>query len=158
MCPPMRAHWCHLVNTVELEHPSAHFSPQPKRENDRFSHFCTAYGRNSLQWATYSPELPILMGDLDPQHITPWGHVSPKHKGHVDRLGRFCTADCRMSVYFTMVRPFLPQIIIIIIIIINQFLTRQMPVSQVLRRGGRYATSQFGLIIKSKCNIEQMCL
>jgi len=109
MCPPMRAHWCHLVNTVELEHPSAHFSPQPKRENDRFSHFCTAYGRNSLQWATYSPELPILMGDLDPQHIIPWGHVSPKHKGHVDRLGSFCTVDCRMSVYFTMVRPFLPQ-------------------------------------------------
>ena len=49
-------------------------------------------------------------------------------------------------------------IIIIIIIIIKQFLTRQMPVSEVLRRGGRYATSQFGLIIKSKCNIEQMCL
>jgi len=29
-------------------------------------------------------------------------------------------------------------------------------VSQILRRGGRYATSQFGLIIKS--NIKQMCL
>ena len=26
---------------------------------------------------------------------------------------------------------------------------RQMPVSQILRCGGRYATSQFGLIIKS---------
>ena len=33
---------------------------------------------------------------------------------------------------------------------------RHMPVSQILRRRGRYATSQLGLIIKS--NIRQMCL
>ena len=47
---------------------------------------------------------------------------------------------------------------IVTIIIINQFVTRQMPVSQILRLGRRYATSQFGLIVKSKCNIEQICL
>jgi len=47
-------------------------------------------------------------------------------------------------------------VVIVIIIIINQFVTCQVPVSQILRHGGRYATSQFGLIIKS--NIKQMCL
>ena len=42
MCPPtMRA------NTTELVIPSAHPSPQPKRQIDRFSHFCTAHGRLS---------------------------------------------------------------------------------------------------------------
>ena len=54
-------------------------------------------------------------------------------------------------VFFLLSLDYLFLCQLIIIIIINQFLTRQMPVSQVLRRGGRYATSQFGLIIKSKC-------
>jgi len=44
MCPPMREHWRHLANTTELVLPSAHQSPQPKRQIDRFSHFCTAHG------------------------------------------------------------------------------------------------------------------
>jgi len=43
-----------------------------------------------------------------------------------------------------------------IIIIIIQFVTRQVPVSQILRHGGRYTTSQLGLIVKS--NVKQMCL
>jgi len=30
-CPSIRAHWCHLANTIELVHPSAQSSPQPKR-------------------------------------------------------------------------------------------------------------------------------
>ena len=29
MCPPMRAHWCHLANTIELVLPSVHPSPNP---------------------------------------------------------------------------------------------------------------------------------
>jgi len=44
----MRPHWCHLVNTIEFVHPSSHWSPQPKRQMDRFSRFCTAYGRKCL--------------------------------------------------------------------------------------------------------------
>jgi len=44
MCPLVRAHWRHLANTIELMHPSAHLSPQPKRQIDRFSsRFCTAH-------------------------------------------------------------------------------------------------------------------
>jgi len=45
MCPPMWAHWRHLANTIEVVLPSAHPSPQTKRQIDRFSHFCTANGR-----------------------------------------------------------------------------------------------------------------
>jgi len=39
MCPLMTADWRHLANTIELVHPSAHPSPQPKRQMDRFSRF-----------------------------------------------------------------------------------------------------------------------
>jgi len=45
MCPPMRVHWHNLMNTIKLVLPSAHASPQPKRQMDWFSHFCTAHGR-----------------------------------------------------------------------------------------------------------------
>jgi len=43
-----KAHWRHLANTIELVHPSAHSRPQSKRQMDRFSRFCTAYGRKCL--------------------------------------------------------------------------------------------------------------
>jgi len=39
------AHWRHLANTIELVLPSAHQSPQPKRQIGRFRSFCTAHGR-----------------------------------------------------------------------------------------------------------------
>jgi len=39
MCPPMRAHWRHLANTIELVLPSAHPTPKPKRQIDRFTIF-----------------------------------------------------------------------------------------------------------------------
>jgi len=48
MCPSTRAHWRHLAHAIELVHPSAHSSPQSKRQLDRFSRFCTAYGRKCL--------------------------------------------------------------------------------------------------------------
>jgi len=50
-CPSIRAHWRHLANTIELVHPSTHSSPQSKRQMDRFSRFCTAYGRKCLYFA-----------------------------------------------------------------------------------------------------------
>jgi len=34
-----KAHWRHLANAIELVHPSAHSSSQPKRQIDRFSRF-----------------------------------------------------------------------------------------------------------------------
>jgi len=34
-------HWHHLANIIEHVLPSAHPSPEPKRQIDRFSRFCT---------------------------------------------------------------------------------------------------------------------
>jgi len=44
---PVRAHWHHLANRIELVLPLAHPSPQTKQQIDRFSHFCTAHGKVS---------------------------------------------------------------------------------------------------------------
>jgi len=57
--PPMWTHWRHLANTIELVLPSAHPSPQPKWQIDRFSCFCTAYGRKSLYFTMGGPSPKI---------------------------------------------------------------------------------------------------
>ena len=41
MCLPMKAYSRHLANTIELVLSLAYPSPQPKRQLDRFSRFCT---------------------------------------------------------------------------------------------------------------------
>jgi len=51
----VRAHLCHLVNTIELVHPSAQWSPQPKRQIDRLSRSCTADGRVCLYFTMGAP-------------------------------------------------------------------------------------------------------
>jgi len=67
MCPPMWAHWRHLANMTELVLPSAHPSPQRKRQIDWFSHFCTAHGRMSLYYKRpFPPKYPILMEGSGP--------------------------------------------------------------------------------------------
>jgi len=60
------------------------------------------------------------------------------------------STDSYVDLVFTKARS------VIILIIMIRFLTRQVPVTQVLRHGGRYATSQPGLIVKR--NVKQMCL
>jgi len=65
----MRAHWYRLANTIELVLPSAHPSPQPKQQIDRFSRFCTAHCRKSLYFtmgALFTKNFPFPWGDLDP--------------------------------------------------------------------------------------------
>ena len=57
----------HLANMIELAFPSAHQSPQPKRQIDRFTHFCTAHGRKSLYFtmgAPFGQYFPSPCGDL----------------------------------------------------------------------------------------------
>ena len=58
MFPPMWAHWHHLANMIELLLPSAHPSPQSKWQINRFSCFCTAYGRKSLYFTMGRPFFP----------------------------------------------------------------------------------------------------
>ena len=58
-----------LPNTIELVLPSAYPSPQPTRQIDRFSHFCTAHGRKSLYFT---------MGAPFPKNCPfPWGICTP---------------------------------------------------------------------------------
>jgi len=63
----MRAHWRLLANTTELVLPSAHPIPQPKRQIDRFSRFCTVHVRVSSRACR---GMPFPWGDLDP--MVPW--------------------------------------------------------------------------------------
>jgi len=69
----MRAHWCHLANTIEVVLPSAHPRPQPKRQIDRFSHFfaqMTAEYPYTLQGtAPSSLKIAHFHGNLDPHLI-----------------------------------------------------------------------------------------
>jgi len=72
MCPPMWTYWRNLANTIELVLPSAHPSPQPKRQIDRFCRFCTAHDRKSLYFTMcdpFPPNCSFSWGDLDPHLI-----------------------------------------------------------------------------------------
>jgi len=72
MCLAMRAHWCNLANTTELVLPSAHLSPQPKRQINRFSRFCTTHSRKSLyfQWVPLSSKIAQSHGGSGPPFNT----------------------------------------------------------------------------------------
>jgi len=91
-----RRHWRHLANTIEQVLPSAHLSPQPKQQIDRFSHFCTAHGRMSPYFTIGAPfpqKLPLLMG----------GSGTGRHLIH-DSLGKFEPTTQMAS---SSVQPFL---------------------------------------------------
>ena len=64
MCSPLWAHWRHLANANEFVLPAAQPSPQPKRQIDRFSRFCTHHGRKTytLQWALFFPKIASSHG------------------------------------------------------------------------------------------------
>jgi len=62
------------------------------------------------EWATLSPKLSLVMGDVDPiKFMIPWARPSPQSKLHHDRFSCFRTGVRRVSLYFTMGSPF-PQI------------------------------------------------
>jgi len=73
---PMRAHWRHLANTIELVLPFAHPSPQPKWQIDQLSHFCTVHG-------TVSSGIPghVLSPNNCPFAWGIWAHLIPASSG-----------------------------------------------------------------------------
>jgi len=79
--PPILAHCRHLANMIELVLSSAHPSPQPKRQIDRFGHFYTAHRRKPLYFTMGDPfprKLPLIMRESGP-HLThdSLGHSDP---------------------------------------------------------------------------------
>jgi len=96
--PPMRAHWCHLANALESVLPSAHPSPHPKWQMNRFSHFCTAHGSVSSGMPRH-----VLSPNNCPFASAIWLHLMHASLGplepkqHHDRFGRFCTVQIRVS-------------------------------------------------------------
>ena len=55
MCHSMRARWRHVAGTTELMLPSAHPSPEPKRQIDRFRRFCTGKVTSGMLGHAHSP-------------------------------------------------------------------------------------------------------
>ena len=67
---PIMTHSGHLANRIELVLPSAHPSPQPKRQVDQFSRSYTAHGRKSLYLTMDAPS-PVIA----PSHEGIWTPV-----------------------------------------------------------------------------------
>jgi len=60
------------ANMIELVHPSAHLSPQSKWQMDRFSRFCTAYGRKCLYFTMGAPIHQIIYSEWPKFHLNPY--------------------------------------------------------------------------------------
>jgi len=104
MCPQgMIAHWRHLANTIELVLPSAHPSPQPKRQIDQFSRFCTPHGRKCLYFTIGDPfpKIAPSRGGSGPPSIS-W--LLETHRAHncITVDSAIFAGDRRVSLYFTM--------------------------------------------------------
>ena len=97
MCPPMRAHCRHLANTIVL--PSAHLSPQPKRQIDRLSHFWSAHGR-------VSSDMSFLI--IAPPHGGSGPHIMHTSFGPPESItqmasqlfSHFCTDHSRVAILY----------------------------------------------------------
>ena len=114
---PMRAHWLHLANTIELVHPSAHSSPQPKSKWIGSAAFAqlTAESAYTLQWAPLSTRIALSDGGSGPAMyiMMLWAHESPQPKRNLNRFSRVCTDDRRVSLCGLPVSPsklFLPML------------------------------------------------
>ena len=81
---------CTLVHMFHWTHPS----PRLKRHLERFSRFCTAYGR---VWATHSTpqNCPFPRGSGPHLIHGSLAHPSPHHKRHLNRFSGFCRAHDR---------------------------------------------------------------
>jgi len=71
MCPPVRAHWRHLANTIEHVLPSAHLSPQSKQKSIGSVVLHSSQQKVPILYngRLFPPKLPLPIGDLEP-HLT----------------------------------------------------------------------------------------
>jgi len=102
-----------MANTIELVLPSAHPSPQPKRQIDRFSSFAqlTAKSPYTLQWAPLSPKIAPSHGGSGTPSITWFLGLFWAHNPNGITIGSAVfaqmTAECPYNVQWDA--PFLPQ-------------------------------------------------
>jgi len=86
---------------IELVLPSAHPSPQPKRQINQFSCFCAARGRKSLYFTVGTPfpqNCCLSWGDLHPHQIhDSLGQSKQQSKRHHDLFSCFHTGDRTVS-------------------------------------------------------------
>jgi len=110
MCPHKRTYWRHLANTIELLLPSAHPSPQPKRQIDRFSRFCAAHGRKPPYFTMgdpFSKNCPFSWGDLGPHLI----HDSSRHNPNCITIASAIFAQATVECPYTLHwAPLFPKI------------------------------------------------
>ena len=79
MCPPMWAHLRHMANTIELVLPSAHPSPQRKRQIDQFSRFLAFVNRFTL---CYRPTCLFCLSVCDVGRLWPNGWMDHYETWH----------------------------------------------------------------------------
>ena len=111
-CPSIRAHWRHLANMIELVHPSAHLSPQPKRQMDRFSRFSTAYDRERVYFAMGAPvhQNCAFPCGIWTSHVTRCFQSMRVHNPNGTSIGSVTFAQMTVAcLYFTMVCLFPPS-------------------------------------------------
>ena len=101
----MWAHWRHLANTIELVLLSALPSPQPKRQIDRFSRFCTVHGSVvgyiRASWRIRLKLCTLVPPDEYDELMLASAHLSPQPKWQIDRFSLFCASHGIKSLYFT---------------------------------------------------------
>jgi len=110
MCPPVRAHWHHLANTIEpvLRWPTRVHNPNGKLIASAVFAQLTAVSAYTLQWAPCRPfpqKLPLPIGDLDP-HLTRFLGPIRAHNPNSISIGSavfaHCTDDHRVYLYRTL--------------------------------------------------------
>jgi len=101
MHPLMRAHWRDLANVTELVIPSSHPSPQPKRQIDRISRFCTPHGRVSS--GTLAPPGEYV------ERVLPWPTRVHNPNGKSIGLAVFAQVTAECSYILQWDSPFPPQ-------------------------------------------------
>ena len=109
MCFRMWTSWHHLANTIEFVLPSAHPSPQSKRQIDRFSSAVlaqlTAESPYTYNGLFFPPKLSLPMKASGiPSNTWPTKVLNPHNQ-----FIHFCIDDRIVSLYFTMGSRFSPS-------------------------------------------------
>jgi len=113
MCPHQRAHWCHLANTIELVLPSAHPSPQSKRQSvQSFLHSSRQKVPILYNGRPFPQNCPFSWGGLGPLSISWFLEPDPAHNPNCIMIASAIfaqvTAKCPYTLQWMPLPPKLP--------------------------------------------------